>query len=127
MGEKSGGRPTKYRSEYCELLYERLSDGASLVEFCAEVGVSRETAYHWMRNHQPFSDAYTRAKEASEAFWTRKISQIMLEPSQNVTPPLVKLYMANRFGWSDQSEHKHTGDLTYRVVPADEDRIDADD
>jgi len=66
------GRPTDYRPEYDQRIIDVMSTGASLVEFVAEIGVTRETAYEWARVHPSFSDAFTRARELCQAWWERQ-------------------------------------------------------
>lgn len=66
------GRPTDYRPEYDQRIIEVMSTGASLVEFVAQIGVTRETAYEWARVHSSFSYAFTRARELCQAWWERQ-------------------------------------------------------
>lgn len=66
------GRPTKYRPEYDELIVEIMKTGASVVEFCAEVGIDRDTPQEWCKNYESFSLAFTRAKLLCQAWWERQ-------------------------------------------------------
>jgi transposase len=70
--KKPTGRPTDYRPEYDKRIVEVMREGASLVEFVAEIGVTRETAYEWARVHPSFSDAFTRARLLCQAWWERQ-------------------------------------------------------
>jgi hypothetical protein len=70
--KKPTGRPTDYRPEYDERIVEVMREGASLVEFVAEIGVTRETAYEWARVHPSFSDAFTHARLLCQAWWERQ-------------------------------------------------------
>ncbi len=70
--KKPIGRPTDYRPEYDQRIIEVMQEGASLVEFCAEIGVSRETPYEWARVHPSFSDAFTRARLLCQSWWEKQ-------------------------------------------------------
>jgi len=102
-------RPSKYKPEYCDLLVKMLADGASLTEFRAEIGgVSPQTLHNWKERHKEFLEAFTRAETMGEAYWERKLrTELMLDNKANA--PLVKLYFANRFGWSDKQSQEITG------------------
>lgn len=60
-----GGRPTKYRPEYCEELVAFCREGYSITGFAGEIGVGRETISEWARVHPEFSVAVSRAKAAA--------------------------------------------------------------
>ena len=92
-----GGRPTKYRPEYCEEIIEYFErppqrieykreynhDGSikkeepitlgaefpSLAGFAAKIGVDKLTLLRWKDEHKEFCSAYTRAKEIQENIW----------------------------------------------------------
>lgn len=100
------GAPTKYKPEYCDLIIKMAKDGASFTEFRAEIGgISRQTLHNWKDAHPDFMDAYTRAEVLGEAHWdSRMRNQLMFDKEINTA--LVKLYFANRFGWSDKTESK---------------------
>lgn len=100
------GQPTKYKPEYCDLIVGRAAEGASFTEFCAEIGISRQTLHNWKNTHPDFFDAYTRAELVGQAHWERKLrTELMID--RNANPALVKLYFANRFNWSDKQELDH--------------------
>ena len=98
-------RPTKYTSDKPNKLYNALAQGRSVTQFAAECGACRATIYNWAEEHPEFLDALTRGQEASEAHWESELQQMMRDPKVNA--PLVKLYFANRFGWSDKQEYDH--------------------
>ena len=100
------GRPTKYKPEYCDLLLEMVNEGASFTEFCAKVGISRQTFHNWKDANEDFMDAYTRAELEGQAYWEKRLrSDLMIDSRSNAQ--LVKLYFANRFGWSDKQAIDH--------------------
>jgi transposase-like protein len=102
------GRPTVYKPEYDDLIVQRANEGACFAEFAAEIGVSRQTLHNWKKAHPSFLDAYTRAEQVGEAHWAKRLrTELMIDNKANA--PLVKLYFANRFGWSDKIVNENTG------------------
>lgn len=71
-------RPTEYQQDYCERVIEYGKQGKSLAWMAAELGVSRECIYEWMRVHPEFSDAMTRARLESQRWWEDAGQQGML-------------------------------------------------
>lgn len=97
------GRPTKYKPEYPQVALEYIgTQGKSIVQLARHLEVSRDTIYQWAKDHQDFSDALSQARDWSEAYWEEKFVGFMTD--RNTNAPLVKLYFANRFKWSDSSK-----------------------
>ncbi len=66
-------RPTRYKPEYCEQVIVLGREGMSVVEMAADLGVHRETLEeNWPAAHPEFSEAFTRAKVLSQAWWERQ-------------------------------------------------------
>jgi len=66
------GRPSSYDPAYCERVIELGKQGMSVVEMACEIGVSRNTLEtNWPAQHPEFLEAFTRAKEESQAWWER--------------------------------------------------------
>lgn len=103
MAEKVG-RPTKYADDICKVAVEFLAEGKSVTQLARKLCVAKSTVYKWATEHKEFSDALTRGGELSQAFWEDELVNMMY--SKEVNAPLVKLYFANRFGWSDKTESK---------------------
>jgi len=104
---KKMGRPTKYTADLPERVMECIGNGKSVAQFARDLGVTRATIYNWADQNPEFLAALTRAQEHSEAAWLDKVEAMMT--SRDVNVPLVKLYLANRFGWSDKQENVITG------------------
>lgn len=100
----AGGRPTKYDAELCQQAIAYLKEGHSVTQLSREFDVAKSTIYKWAQEHKEFSDALTRGGELSQAYWEDQLTQMMW--SKEVNAPLVKLYFANRFGWSDKTDTK---------------------
>lgn len=110
-GKHPGGRPTAYKAEYSKLVLEVVGqDGKSVTQFARDLRISRDTVYEWAKQHVEFSDALLQAQEWSQACWEDKLATMML--SRDVNAPLVKLYFANRFGWTDKQETSLKGSLS---------------
>lgn len=65
------GRPSKYKKEYCTLLYNHMKAGLSFESFAGTIGVDRDTLYEWRKTRREFSDAFKKGREASLLFWER--------------------------------------------------------
>ena len=109
------GRPTKYEKAYCQEAIEYLAQGKSVTQLSAKIGVSKSTIYQWASEHSEFSDALLRGQELSEAYWETELVEMMRD--RDVNAPLVKLYFANRFRWSDKQEVDHTSKGEKMTIP----------
>jgi hypothetical protein len=96
------GRPTKYSPEVGEVVFDLMDDGLSVVQVARKLNIGRSTLYLWASENPDFMDTFTRAREASEACWEYKFTDMMKD--RNVNAPLVKLYFCNRFKWSEQDQ-----------------------
>ena len=96
------GRPTKYSPEVGEVVFSLMDDGLSVVQVARKLNIGRSTLYLWASENPDFMDTFTRAREASEACWEYKFTDMMKD--RNVNAPLVKLYFCNRFSWSEQDQ-----------------------
>ena len=83
-----------------------MGEGMSITQFAVSIGTTRQTLHAWKYAHTDFLDAYTRGTEIAEAYWEGQLQQMMYDSKVNA--PLVKLYFANRFNWSDKSAVDHT-------------------
>ena len=54
---KKQGRPTKYRSEMCNILEEMMREGASQIEVMAKLNITKETFNKWIIEHDEFSES----------------------------------------------------------------------
>ncbi len=59
----AGGRPTKYKAEFCERLIAHMAKGLPYETFSAEIEVGRDSLYEWEKKHPEFADAKKRARE----------------------------------------------------------------
>lgn len=101
----AGGRPSKYDESFKEIAENYLAEGKSIVQLARHLNVSKSTIYKWAEENKEFSDTLSIGREFSQAFWEEKLEEMMY--NREVNSPLVKLYFANRFGWSDKTETKN--------------------
>lgn len=68
-----GGRPSDYDPKYCGRVIELGKQGFSVVEMAADIGVARATLEtNWPAANPEFLEAFTRARELSQAWWEAK-------------------------------------------------------
>ena len=96
------GRPTKYSDEIGEVVFDLMDEGLSVVQVARKLNIARSTLYLWASENSDFSDTFTRAREAAESALEYKYTEWMLD--KNVNQSLIKLYMANRFNWSENDQ-----------------------
>lgn len=103
------GRPSLYKSEYCDQIVDYCKNGASFVEFAAFIGVSKQTLLNWREEHQDFFDAYMRAGTLAQA-WFEKAARENLS-SKEFNGNLWAKYMGARFRdeYGDKIGLEHTG------------------
>ncbi len=63
------GRPSLYNPAYCERVLELAAEGCGKAEIAAALAVSVKTLTAWMKTHDEFREAMTRAKELEYAWW----------------------------------------------------------
>lgn len=90
------GRPTIYNPAYCDRVIELGKQGYSVVEMAADIGVARTTLEtNWPAANPEFLEAFTHAREQSQAWWERAGRVGMLE--NNISAPIWSRSMAARF------------------------------
>ena len=102
-------RPSTYESEFCERVIEYGKQGKSITWMAAELDVTRETIYEWMRVHPEFSDAITRAKQYAQQWWEDAGQNGMTGPGFNAS--VWSRSMAARFpeDWRENKGVELTG------------------
>lgn len=103
--KNKGGRPTKFDESFLDITEKYLAKGKSVTQLAKHLNVSKSTVYKWAEENKAFSDALELGKEFSQAYWENELENMMY--NKEVNSPLVKLYFANRFGWSDKTETKN--------------------
>ena len=105
MAKSNAGRPSKYDDSFLSITEKYLAQGKSVTQLAKHLNVAKSTIYKWAEENKEFSDALNIGREFSQAHWEDKLEDMMF--NKEVNSPLVKLYFANRFGWSDKVESKN--------------------
>ncbi len=93
----AGGRPTKYREEYCDSIIEFMKDGSSKIQFCAHIGICYDTFLDWKERHQKFSDSIKVADMYCQAWWESKGQKAIFGEVEGFNPTGFIFNMKNRF------------------------------
>ena len=128
MSEKNkGGRPTKYKPEYCEMLISFFKcepkaktneKGGYYVEgvlptlerFASAIDVSTETLQEWKRKHEEFSVSLTRALELQKTY----LIEGGLRASYN--PRFTQFILSCNHGMHETSNQNINADVTARDI-----------
>lgn len=107
--EKPFGRPTDYRPEFCQKVIDLGSEGASVVEMAAELGVHRDTIYGWAETIPEFSYAFTHARLCCQAWWERQGRTNLM--TQGFNSSLWSKNMGCRFkgDWTEKTQTELSG------------------
>jgi orotate phosphoribosyltransferase-like protein len=90
------GRPSEYDPAHCEKVVELGKQGMSVIEMACEIGVSRNTLEtNWPAKHPEFLEAFTRAREESQAWW-EKAGRVGMA-GKNIDAAIWSRSMAARF------------------------------
>lgn len=117
-----GGRPTKYRPEYCEMLIEHRKNGFSFETFAAIVHVDRDTIYHWTKLFPAFSDAKKISDTYCRLWWESVGNRGVTGKIEGFSSSTWVFNMKARWGWRDGSETGHQTDTKreYKIEWADD-------
>lgn len=109
---KGPGKPTKYKSEYCEQLIEHMSKGLSYESFAGTAGVHRSVLYDWEDTYPEWKDAKETAFSKCLLFWERLGIDNILNVSESfgkeggtsksLNGSVWIFNMKNRFKWRDK-------------------------
>lgn len=120
-----GGRPSKYKPEYCDMIVEwfniepitfEVHDGVpvkipakfpTFEKFAHSIGVTHETLRAWSNDEKKpeFSVAYKKAWDLQEAVFTEGVMQGAWQQTFSI------FLAKNKFGWKDKQETHHTHEL----------------
>lgn len=121
----AGGRPTKYKPEYCDQLVKYFdiephfetpvvytnkkgitkeevkylpSDLPTLAGFAKKLGIHRDTIHEWSKKHAKFSDSIKYAKECQEAILVTNALHGEYSPAFSI------FFAKNNLGWKDRQD-----------------------
>ena len=131
-----GGRPTKYKKEYCDEVDVYLSkeidqefefhktrgDKSNSYErhitvclptvygFAKYIGVNKTTLYEWSKEHPEFSNSLEKINEEQK----KRLLDKGLSGDYNST--IAKLILSANHGMSDRQEIEHSGDISVNLI-----------
>ena len=102
----AGGRPTKYRPEFCEQAMRLCLLGAKDSELAAFFEVTESTLNKWKLEHAEFSESLSDGKENADANVASSLYKQAL--SGNTTAAIFWLKNRRKRDWRDKQEIDHT-------------------
>lgn len=113
------GRPSEFDPAYIAIALDYVGDnGKSITQLARHLRVSKQSIYNWMEKYPEFLDALRTAQEWGQGYWEDRLENMMTDKSVNA--PLVKLYFANRFSWTDRcEEEKKSEPINITIVRPD--------
>lgn len=98
------GRPTLYRPEMCEAVVEWGKQGKSKTWIAAELDITKETLYQWIKTYPDFSDAITRATVQCQRWWEDAGQNGLTSNVFNSTVWTKNMAARFRDEWTDRQE-----------------------
>lgn len=71
----NAGRPSKFKKKYIKEIIELGAEGLFMVEIANQWGVGTSTLSDWCESYPEFSEAYSLAKEASQAYYSKLLRE----------------------------------------------------
>ena len=98
---------TKYSPKVVNTIFEKMSEGYSLVAAAAFADVGRRTVYEWIDQHPEFAETYALAQAKRQLWWETEALTTTSGPRVTmVTKALGGMRSAD---WSDDSRLEITG------------------
>jgi hypothetical protein len=104
----AGGRPSKYKPEYCEQVIAFGAEGKSREWVCGKLGIVVRTIINWQEENEEFLHAMEIANLKAQQWWEDAGQNGMLNKS--VDGSIYSRSMAARFPktWRDKIETEHS-------------------
>jgi len=116
-------RPTQYTAELAAAICERLAQGESLVQICADESFPhRQRVHEWIDKHEEFARQYNRAREDQADHYADEIIEIAdNEPDSNRARERVdaRKWVAAKLKpkrYGERTTLEHEGQVTQFVV-----------
>lgn len=93
----------------------------SVAEMAKACGVCKDTIYQWAKAHEDFSDAFTRAKALSQAWWEEQARLgLYTRDGVSLNAGLWSRSMAARFpdDYTEKKQLEHSGGVQINVIDA---------
>lgn len=103
----AGGRPSKYKPDYCARVIEGGRVGKSMAAIAAlDLDIAESTLWKWAEEHPEFSEAIKSAQRLALAWWEEQGRVNLEEGEKKFNHVLWYMNMKNRHGWADKQEIK---------------------
>jgi hypothetical protein len=124
-----GGRPTKYKREYCQQMVDFCAQGYSITAFAGHIGVSRDCLSDWGAANPEFFLAIKKSKSIAAAKF-EKIALRQLEgeltSGQALTIFMLKNYAPNDFKDDHTLRLANEGDKPFAITTVERTFVEAD-
>ena len=116
------GRPTLYLPAHCATAVALGREGKSIAVLAATLEVSKDTIYEWAKVHKEFSDALTRMRALSQAWWENAGQEAMFLPGFNASVWAKSISCRFPDDWRESTKTEHSGmveiaAIERRIVP----------
>lgn len=108
---KPVGRPTAFKTKYCDEVVEHLALGYSLTSFAGEIRHCRDTLYEWMDVHKDFSDAVKKGRAKGQALWEKRLASMAIEGGGNATAIIFAMKNLYQDDWREKQTVEHSGQV----------------
>ncbi len=96
----------------CELVIAWGSEGMSKAEIAFNLGISRNTLYRWINDHEEFGDAIKKAEDGAAAWFHRAFRKMAFESKDsNITALIFAAKNQLPDDFRDRKEHEVSGKL----------------
>jgi len=107
-----GGRPTKYTPELLNLIDEFFKEAVptnmripTIEGLCLKLGISRETAYAWAKEHKQISDTLELIKVKQKEYLT----EVGIFGGKEINANIVSLFLKANHGMVETTRQEVTG------------------
>lgn len=118
-----GGRPSKYKPEYCDAVIAWLKEGKTIASFAASIGVARMTAFTWTKDYPEFGEAVEVAKTASQAWWEDRLIDLADNGKGNAAAIIFGLKNRGAEDWREKVEVSGNVGFTPKPLSEDDDKL----
>ncbi len=99
----AGGRPTGYKEEYPEILFNLMKEGKKGAHLHAHFGITAKCFWEWRKRYPKFNEAYEKGFEECEKWWENFGRAKMLEGDEKGFKYWMA-FMKRNFNWSSGTE-----------------------
>ena len=114
MSENKGGRPTGYKEEYPEVLFNLMKEGKKGAHLHSHFGITAKCFWEWRKRYPEFNEAYERGWEECEKYWENIGIQMIQEKDDKAFKPWIA-FMNRNFGWNKNATGEAGGNTTINV------------